>query len=603
VAGVGAITWAYDRAPVDRGTAYYPIFWVGLGCVVVSGLAFVLARSRTRAERLVVLVGAACVGFLPKLLMSTIGPRYYDEYFHWRQANGVVATGRLFLPNPGLQVVHYYPGLSAVTAVVHDLTGLSTWWSGQLLVLVAHLATMVGVFLLAECVWRDDRVAAVAALLYAVGPSFLYFDAQYGYESLALPFVVATLVCASSIRRARSAAEARRLAVVGVLVGIGCVVTHHLSAVVLAGLLLVVAVAALVRDRRSAVRAGRYTTVLALAVAAAVAVWIGTYARPTITYLSPYVTQALRQLSHRSDGPTVYVIDNGVRRQVTTTHQLFSQSVAPAYEKLAAYGAPVILAIGVLATVVLLRRSRRWPSGLGPYVVLAGLYFCSLPFTLVAAGGEGAHRSWAFSYVGVALVAAGGATWALDRVARTRRRLVGAAGFVTALALVTLGSQAVSEDTDYRFPGPYRFGSDTLGVTPELHATSSWFLSTYGPDQRLLTDRTSGAVLASWGRQQPLSYASALNAIPFAAVGPLPRSVINTLAAQGDDFMVVDKRITRLVGKHPPLGPAVQPTDPANIARYARLPWAQLVYESTDYQVYRFDFDAFRASGFAGTRP
>jgi hypothetical protein len=187
---------------------------------------------------------------------------------------------------------------------------------------------------------------------------------------------------------------------------------------------------------------------------------------------------------------------------------------------------------------------------------------------------------------------------------RGRRALfVGVAALVAALAVVMLGSQAVSEDTDYRFPGPYQFGSDTLGVTPELRATSAWFLATYGPGNKLLTDRTSGEVLTASGRQDPLSYVSEANYLPFAIVGLLPRGLVNTLAAQGDNFMVVDKRIERLVGKHAPLGPAVQPIDPANVDRYRTLPWVQLVYESTNYAVYHFDFAALPSSGFAGTKP
>ncbi len=601
---MGAVTYAYNRALVDRGDSYYPLFWMGLAAILGSAMTFVLARSRTRTERLVVLVGAAGLAFVPKVLMSMSGPRYYDEFFHLRQAADTVAAGKLFLPNPGLPVVRFYPGLSAVTTVIHDLSGLSLWRSGQLIVLVAHVVTVLAIFLIAEGIWRDDRVAAVAALLYAVGPSFIYFDSQYGYESLALPFLAATVFCAVSIRRAGTNAEARSFAVVGALLGVGCILTHHLTAIALAIVLAVLAVASLLRDRSRPVRAARYTGALAVMVAAAVAGWIGTYARPTIAYLSPYPRQALSELTGHSSTPTVIFIDGATRRVISPSHALFSQSSAPGYEKAAGFAAPALLALAFAVTALMLIRRRRWPSGLGPFLVLGGLYFASLPFTLVAAGGEGAHRSWAYTYLGVVLVVAGGGTWVLDRHVRHGRRtlVVVAAGLVAALAVVTLGSQAVSEDTDYRFPGPYQFESDTLGVTPELRATSAWFLATYGPGHNLLTDRTSGEVLISSGRQDPVPYVSEVNYLPFATVGLLPRSLVRTLANDGDDFMVVDKRIERLVGKHAPLGPAVQPIDPANLNRYRSLPWVQLVYESTNYAVYHFDFGALAASGFAGTK-
>src|SRR5437763_1742496 len=64
-----------------------------------------------------------------------------------------------------------------------------------LIVLVlAHLLVVLGVAVLAGDVWHDHRVAALAAIIYSLNSSFLYFDTQFGYESLAVPLLIWTLV-------------------------------------------------------------------------------------------------------------------------------------------------------------------------------------------------------------------------------------------------------------------------------------------------------------------------------------------------------------------------------------------------------------------------
>ena len=45
---------------------------------------------------------------------------------------------------------------------------------------------MVALFLFLERAAGSARAAGIAIAVYACNPSFLYFDSQFGYESLAL---------------------------------------------------------------------------------------------------------------------------------------------------------------------------------------------------------------------------------------------------------------------------------------------------------------------------------------------------------------------------------------------------------------------------------
>ena len=51
-------------------------------------------------------------------------------------------------------------------------------------------------FLLAERIVRAPAAALLAAVVFMANPAFMFFDAQFAYESLALPLVMVVLLLA-----------------------------------------------------------------------------------------------------------------------------------------------------------------------------------------------------------------------------------------------------------------------------------------------------------------------------------------------------------------------------------------------------------------------
>ena len=68
--------------------------------------------------------------------------------------------------NPVLPVTGHYVGLPAITDAVSSLTGLKVFGAGILVIGVARLVIMLGLFLLFEDVSGSARVAGLAALFY-----------------------------------------------------------------------------------------------------------------------------------------------------------------------------------------------------------------------------------------------------------------------------------------------------------------------------------------------------------------------------------------------------------------------------------------------------
>mgnify|MGYP007039559105 CR=1 FL=1 len=192
-AGAALLVAADRTAEWGRGSPF-GLFWLGMLVFTLPAAWWAVRRGTSPALRLAVLVGYAGFTYLPKLLRNPTGPLYHDEFAHWRQARDILLDGRLFEQNPIVKVVGDFPGMHATVASMSALTGLSVWHAALLLLIVAHVLVVLGVLVLADEIWRDGRTAAVAALIYSLNSSFLFFDTQFGYESLAIGLYVWTLV-------------------------------------------------------------------------------------------------------------------------------------------------------------------------------------------------------------------------------------------------------------------------------------------------------------------------------------------------------------------------------------------------------------------------
>jgi hypothetical protein len=608
-----AISSAYDIATGSTTAWYYALFWFGMVVATLPTVVYVATPVRQRTHRLAVVVGWAAFSFVPKVLLDPSRPSLHDEYGHWREVADILRTNHLHQPNSIVPIIADFPGLHSLTAAVVRLSGLSIWHAALLILFIVHCAAMLAIFLIAERLGGSARAAGLAALIYALNSSFLYFDTQFAYESLAIPLLLVAVFCHVSLWRSRSVANVWRWTVMGSLVGMACVVTHHLSSFVLVVLLLLGAAWARSGSDDPRVRrhAARAAWTMAVAVAGFLGLWIGVLAPGSISYLSPYITEGARQLEH-------LVFGGGGNQPLSGSRKLFGHNSGPFYEHLAALAAPAVIFVFAVLGVRRLRREKVLRHNAVAYFAFGLLYFVSLPFTLVYAGAEGAHRSWAFTYIGLSLLLAAtavwlldlGSTWASRRPAHRRQRVLHSrrsshrlqVAMVAAFVVVLVGNVAAGENVDYRFPGPYEFGSDTRSVTPELLAISSYMKTTYGVGTRVVTDRYTGLVIGGLGEQDTAvpSREFPIYQLYFNAGPPSPQLRAD-LTHGGFSLMVVDKRdavLKPLLGvffepDEPYAYATVSPITPEKLSRYNSAPWTDKVFESDNYAIYRFDLAAF----------
>jgi hypothetical protein len=574
--GVGVLLLAAADARSRSGASGGELlFWAGLVWILLPSAGVLLLSRGSREARLAVALGFGLALYLAKVVYEPTSFTFHDEFAHYRNASNLLASGQLFGYNPLIRATAYYPGLAVATDALVRITGLSVYTCGLILVGCARV-TLVGVlFLLTDKLLESSRAAGVAVLVYAANPNFLYWDAQYAYESVALPMAILAIFL---VARRKGALPGIPAVLSSLLVALAVVVTHHVTAWALTALLMTWAGVTWLYGRRSRATT-EYVPVLPAAVTAgATVVWLAVVAPITVGYLGPVLSRAAVQ---------------GL--QLITQHQtsrtLFASAgqtvTAPLWEDAAALGATVAI-VAVLPQA--LDRMRRTTLPLLARL-LAGsslLWVVLLPLRFTVGGQETANRSSEFAYVGVALCFAFLLESFLDS-ARWQRLF--ALGLVI---LLFVGGIAVSWNYSQRLAPDYRLAAGSVGVTPDDQALAAWMLAELGPGHRIATDTETGLALGSLGRQDVLSAAEG-NAHVWQIFYPrtVDREVLMELRRDRVQYVVVQKALL-----DSPVGvPRFDGSEPAqdydaplaatSLSKFRTSPLFREVYEAGTLRVYQ----------------
>jgi hypothetical protein len=622
LAGMAAVVAGYHIAESNTTSASeFAWFWVGMLLLTIPLAVLVARRNTSSSMRMALLVLYGFVTYAPKLLRNPASPVYHDEYAHWLQTFNILTTGKLFTPNPIIGIIARYPGLHAATAGLVGATGLSIWQAATLLLLLSHVALVIGIAELGRALGFDNRTAALVAILYSCNSSFFYFDTQYAYESLAVTMAVWVLVSFVRAICSRSRQEQGAWLILTITLAAGTVITHHLSALILVVIMTLISLALSLpwlahREQWIRIALTAWGTTLSVAIMAGA--WVYFIAPATLSYLSPYVGKGLSQLLTLAEG------SGGGR-------QLFGASLSPKWEQKSAYLVillATVLAAGGLLLIRMWIKNRTLPRGrhralLFAFTALGLAYFPSILFILSPSGAEGARRTWTFTWIGLSVLAAPVVVWLLDRAGRQFaqwRRACARAVLVSALAIGLIGGTAAGINAAYRFPGPYLYGSDTRSITPEVLGASRWFSTQLGPGHNIVTDKYTGLIFGSFGQQftdVPSPGFPVWDLYldkPGAQIGPA--RLIFELTISHYTYLVVDNRIAHEVpaegqyfGNGEPgslitrSGKAGLPA--GRLGKFDAVPWMIKVFQSDNYSVYRLNLPPSKVQSGSppGTKP
>nr|MBA2570467.1 hypothetical protein [Chloroflexota bacterium] len=571
------------------------LFWIGLLTLVVPISARLLGAAAGRVERLglVTLLGIGLYGV--KVLHSPQGFTFFDEFLHWATLDDIVESGRLFTPNNVLPASPFYPGLEIVTSPLVSF-GLPAWEAAMIVLAMARLLFVVSLFLFYERAGGSARLAGVATVVYMANPSFLTFDAQFAYESLALPMAVMVLWCVA--RREDGPRAARIPLTVTLFIGLVAVITtHHVTAIAMSGFLVVWAGVCFVIRRRGAAgttgatgrRDAAGTTGVtgpALLATTATVGWILYVASVTVGYLGPAFGGALAQvvelIAGEASGRELFRTASGIP--------------APAWEQVFGYGSVLVVLVALpFGAWFAWRRHAADPLAM-TLVLAALLYPASLVARLTQSGAELSARSAEFIFLGIGFVAAHAALVGVHLAARRSHSVRAAAvALPTLAAILFVGGAILGVPFWARLPGAYLVSADTRSVEPQSITAATWAAQHVGPDARFVADRVNRVLLKTYGDQHPLSAVGDridVKEVFFSTVlgGPEQR----LLEAARVRYVLADHRLTTAlptVGVYVERGevrerPHVEPLDPAALDKWDEDPRVDRVFDSGDVRIH-----------------
>ncbi|WP_198954735.1 hypothetical protein, partial [Kineosporia sp. R_H_3] len=406
VLGLG---WSYRLAAVGSPLRFVA-FWLPLLVFLAVVVGVLLDRRTDGVRRGLALALTGFVMAAPKVIRTPDMPLYFDELAHRRQVDHMVATGGILQDNV-VTILRDYPGLHALTTALERATGASTWFLATVLVVVLRVAVPVLAATVGRAAGLSPRAADLAGLVYALNPGFMFFTGMYAYESLAIVLQLAVLgMLGMVVAGSRGpAGAARRLAV---LLTAAVTMTHHLTSIMLLGMVFGLVVLHSGRIARRDVRrleSRRRVARLGVTLILLVLGWTALHAAEVWAYLSVFPSKAVEQLAGLVESfaggggpdaaePSAVAADSGAG-----SRGILAGAGVPVYEVLTGLlSVPLLTALGAAGALLL------WPLRRVPFtrlvVVVAVAYPASMPFVLTVHGAPAAHRSWPFTWQGLAVV-------------------------------------------------------------------------------------------------------------------------------------------------------------------------------------------------------
>ncbi|WP_425004450.1 hypothetical protein [Mycolicibacterium sp. S3B2] len=610
-AGAALIVLGYHHAAglSEPDGLQFALYWAGFLMGMLSLAAIACSRETGGVARTCALIGIGLFGMIPRL--QRFGPAGSDEFIHLRQAMEAYLNGEVGHTLYLLPISKEFFGLHQLTSAFAQMTQFPLWYAAMAVITLAHILSVLAVYQLIRAVGVPAPGAAVGAVVYTLNPSWLFFNAAFSYESVALPLVLWCLAATVSAGRAT-----RKPALRSISVALFCVfalpMIHHLSTIMLCVILLLLMSARLAywfpRTLAGGVgAAGERLWPLALiwfSLLASIHLWWSEKYDWLLSYLSPAWTEGLSQLGKILDGVGK---SSGQR-------SLFGNSANPVYEVISGYLYPfIVLALFLWSCVVLWRNRTRVATALWAFAILGTMFFASMPMVLTHGGAEGAHRSWGYSFIGIAVLC--GMGWScgprsrrvaagngppMSRALRDPRARAGIACVV--FTVLAFGSATLGVNLSTRFPGTANVGDDARSMSKEGMAVAAWMNVRAPVDTPVLADRYVSLQIGSLGRMSALRPSANFPIWDlYMSAEPVRPEVLKQIWDSRIRYFVVDSRMGTV---RPRLGYWFTRNEPGvrtdrlfpevALDRFDCLPWLRGVFAAGPLTVYEVDRDALR---------
>jgi Dolichyl-phosphate-mannose-protein mannosyltransferase len=491
-----AVSFAASRANNAHANIMY---WIGEFAFFAVPTTYLLTQRPSKRQSTLLAFATPLLSYAITESYSPIQFRFLDEFQHVQTAQAILQTHHLFTSNTSLPVSPYFPGLEIATTALAQLSHLSIYASGTIVVGIIHLLTAVGLYLLVMEIYNRPRIAALSVIIYATEPHYQFFDAYFTYETMAMPFLIACLV--AYVKMMKAPAWRTQAMWLGLALYCGAVtaVSHHITSYVLLAFLVVLTIGE--GARRSWPRRGLWWSgALSVAVFGLIAAWDLGVAHGVLRYLEP----AAHAVSGTSSVATQQLGGGNLKDRTGLAVS------APERDVLAEYASTALL-LGLVSLGIWFgwrnRRIRTHRLRIMFMLLSASVFGVVLVRLGASDGSELAGRSYSFAMIPGSVACAFALQWlfvprAIGAIARSDwwRRLVRLGCGVALVLILAIGGIAGGWPEYYaRLPGPFLASAWERSVDSRNLLAAEWAADNIPKGSGVASNWVTGGLMGSLG--------------------------------------------------------------------------------------------------------
>jgi hypothetical protein len=557
------------------------VYWMGQVALYGIPAGFLILR------RVVLKAEALAIAFLMPastyLVLECYSPgkfKFLDEFQHVQTAQSILATHHLFHTNTVLPISPQYPGLEIITTSLVSLTHISITAAGLVVAGVAHVLFGLGIYYLVVEASNRPRVAALAVVIYATGYHYQFFDSYFIYQTIALPFLILSLLATVKMLKSRG-----KVAFVWGVAAVACgavvAVSHHITSYALIAFLFCFAIAQFLLPRSVRHRGLFWVIVATVAI---IAFWELRIATDTFNYIKPVIQSLI----------------GGAPKAKPATPITHGTAGTPGRGDTIAEYAGILFLVGLtvlgLWRVWRARAAMTSPAMLAMLIGSLGLFLVFSSRVVSANGAELTGRALTFVLIPVSVVCASAILGPINtfkevNLERRRKRLrtsvFGLASTGLVIVLAVAGIAGGWPPYYARLPGPFLVDAWERSTDQHNIAASQWVVDELPPDYGIASDIFTEGILSSLGHQADALIVAQLFESPDYTEAD--REFVRTYQIS---FVAVDRRITEqtpadgVYFSNDPVGFYSKPIPKANVSKFDRIPGVSLIFSDGTISIY-----------------